>query len=156
MKVKCNLGEAIAIVVLVAALILVCCWEVARGGELQDIARVGAIENGLPIELVEALIYCESSWRVDAVGDDGKSIGLMQINAVAHDLPREKLFDPVYNVEFGCKLLKEFCTRFEGDTLRALTAWNFGVSKTLRYNLYVGNHALKVWLRYERSKEDGR
>ena len=156
MRVKCNPGETITIVVLVAALILVVCWEVARGGELQDIARVAAIDNGLPVGLVEALIYCESSWRVDAVGDDGKSIGLMQINAVAHNLPREKLFDPVYNVEFGCKLLKSLCTRFEGDTLRALVAWRFGVSKTLRYNLYVGNHSLKVLLRYERSKEDGR
>ena len=156
MKVKCNPGEAVAIAILVAALILVVCWEVARGGELQDMVRVAAVKHDVPYYLLEAVIFCESGWETNAVGDDGKSRGLFQINVDVHNVDKTKIFDPSYNIEFGTKFLKELLTRFSPDTLRALTAWNFGVSKTLRYNLYVGNHALKVWLRYERSKEDGR
>ncbi len=146
---KLNRGD-IVLAIMIVILIVPCCYEMARGGELEDIAEIAARTHGLPVPLVFSLIQHESSWRPDVAGDDGRSIGLMQINAVAHGLSRASLYDPVYNVEYGCAFLRLLCTRFSPDTVRALTAWNFGARRTVENNLYVGEFALRVWTQYKR------
>lgn len=75
-----------------------------------------ALLRGVPLEWVLATILVESNGRPSAAGDaDGRSKGLMQVNAVAHarelaaaGLTAESLYDPYVNIEWGTKYLKEF------------------------------------------------
>lgn len=62
---------------------------------------------GIPPNLLRAIAYKESGWNANAVGDGGKSNGMMQIYSAAHpdyDVERGKA-DPSYNIEYGAKLL---------------------------------------------------
>lgn len=72
--------------------------------------------RGLPLEWVLATIKVESSGNPRAAGDEGdRSVGLMQINSVAHaaalraaGLTRESLFDPETNIKWGTMYMVEF------------------------------------------------
>jgi len=87
----------------------------------QPLAYVGsaskwAKKRGLPLDWVLTTILVESNGNPRAAGDsDGRSVGLMQVNAVAHaaelkaaGLSRESLFDPETNIEWGTKYLVQF------------------------------------------------
>jgi hypothetical protein len=71
--------------------------------------------RGLPFSWVLATIIVESGGNVRSAGDaGGRSVGLMQVNTVAHaselaaqGLNRESLFDVDKNVEWGTKVLRE-------------------------------------------------
>lgn len=75
-----------------------------------------AKKRGLPLDWVLTTILVESRGNPRAAGDsDGRSVGLMQVNAVAHaaelraaGLTRESLFDPETNIEWGTKYLVQF------------------------------------------------
>lgn len=75
----------------------------------------------VPLEWVLATIIVESRGNPRAAGDaDGRSVGLMQVNAVAHaqelaaaGLTRTSLFDPVTNIEWGTKYLAQFKAEVE-------------------------------------------
>jgi soluble lytic murein transglycosylase-like protein len=83
-----------------------------------------ARKRGLPLDWVLTTILVESGGRPTAAGDsDGRSVGLMQVNTVAHaaelkaaGLSRESLFDPETNIEWGTKYL----AAFRADVLQAL------------------------------------
>jgi len=72
--------------------------------------------RGVPLDWVLATIQVESSGNPRAAGDaDGRSRGLMQVNVVAHaaelkaaGVAPERLFDPITNIEWGTKYLREF------------------------------------------------
>lgn len=72
--------------------------------------------RGVPLEWTLTTILVESSGNPHAAGDaGGRSVGLMQVNSVAHaaelraaGVTREKLFDPDTNIEWGTKYLSEF------------------------------------------------
>ena len=73
-------------------------------------------KRGLPLDWVLTTILVESGGRPNAAGDsDGRSVGLMQVNAVAHaaelkaaGLTRNDLFNPETNIEWGTKYLAQF------------------------------------------------
>jgi transglycosylase-like protein with SLT domain len=83
------------------------------------LAKKWAASRGLPPAWVLATILVESGGDPSRVGDfhvraDGASIGLMQVNTVAHadrlaaaGVTREQLFDPNRNLEWGTKILRE-------------------------------------------------
>ncbi len=72
--------------------------------------------RGLPLEWVLATIKVESGGNPRAAGDEGgRSVGLMQVNSVAHagelkaaGLTRESLFDPETNVKWGTMYMADF------------------------------------------------
>lgn len=70
--------------------------------------------RGIPLEWVLTTILVESRGRPGSVGDDGKSVGLMQVNTVAHPeiaragVSREQMFNPATNIEWGTRYLREF------------------------------------------------
>jgi soluble lytic murein transglycosylase-like protein len=81
---------------------------------VQSAAR-WAKARGLPLEWVLATIIVESRGNPRAVGDDGRSIGLMQVNAAAHaselaaeGASRDALFDPNTNIAWGTRYLRQF------------------------------------------------
>ncbi len=83
-----------------------------------------ARKRGVPLDWVLTTILVESGGKPNAAGDsDGRSVGLMQVNAVAHaaelkaaGLTRNDLFKPETNIEWGTKYLAQF----RDDVLTAL------------------------------------
>lgn len=70
-----------------------------------------AKRRGLPLEWVLATIIVESQGRPNVRGDsDGRSVGLMQVNTVAHakDVSAAQMLDPETNIEWGTKYMLEF------------------------------------------------
>lgn len=105
--------------------------------ELRSTARSVVSEsraNGLPLELVLAVIHTESGFYNFAVSPVG-AVGLMQVMpATGADLAREigvgwegprMLFDPELNVRLGTRYLAWLHARY-GDWDRALAAYNWG------------------------------
>lgn len=79
-------------------------------------------------KVVKAIIKVESGGNVNAVGDNGNSVGLMQVQPRfnAHRLKQgESLLDPQVNVRVGCELLSELIEKY-GTLDEALTAYNAG------------------------------
>lgn len=70
----------------------------------------------VPLEWVLATILVESGGKPNSRGDaDGRSIGLMQVNSVAHaaelaqaGLTATSLLNPSTNIEWGTKYLRQF------------------------------------------------
>lgn len=106
-------------------------------GDFPTIARLvndAAHRNGLPPELLLAVIYAESSFRQDALSDKG-AMGLMQLMpGTAAELATELrmpwtgealLYDPKANIELGAFYLSKLLDAFD-DLDRALAAYNRG------------------------------
>lgn len=115
--------------------------------EIVRLAKKWADRRGLPVEWVVATIKIESGGKSCLVGDQGRSVGLMQVNAEAHGgllksmgLSRSSLFRPEANIAVGSALLRqrwqEVHAATEGRsevpmaTLVALAYW--GPGPTLR------------------------
>jgi Transglycosylase SLT domain len=76
-----------------------------------QLAAKNASKNGLPLEWVLATILVESSGNPRGRGDaDGRSVGLMQVNVVAHakDVTAAQMLDPAQNIAWGTRYLAEF------------------------------------------------
>lgn len=81
--------------------------------------------------VIIAMIERESQYTADAIGDNGNSFGLMQIQPRWHyqrmsDLGCTDLLDPYQNVTVGIDLLDSLLDRYDGDYGKALTAYNTG------------------------------
>lgn len=94
-----------------------------------------ATEYELDPARVAAVIYCESSFRPDAVSS-ANALGLMQIVPATGEWIASKLdfqgfdeadlFDPATNIEFGCWYLRYLDGRFDGDLTKATAAYHAG------------------------------
>ena len=101
-------------------------------------------DRDLDPAVVAAMIYHESRWDPTAVGDDGCSFGLMQVQPRWHSERMERLgvtdlLDPVGNVTVGIDYLDECLDRYNGDYAAALTAYSSG-----RYTGTVNGYARTV------------
>jgi hypothetical protein len=83
--------------------------------EYVTMARKWAAARGLPLSWVLATILNESSGNPQAIGDQGRSYGLMQVNHTAHPdrlarygIAKEGLFDPETNIRMGTEIMREF------------------------------------------------
>lgn len=87
-------------------------------------------QYGVRYDLVVALIEKESGYKFDEVGDDGHSIGYMQIYEEWHKDRMERLNvtdlrNPYQNVLVGIDYLSELIERY-GTVQDALAAYNYG------------------------------
>lgn len=86
-------------------------------------ARKWATWYRVPFEWVLATILVESGGKPNVRGDaDGRSLGLMQVNVVAHaaemaqaGVSVEQMFDPNTNIQWGTKYLRQFKDAVEGE-----------------------------------------
>lgn len=88
---------------------------------------------GLDSRIIKALIEEESGWCESAEGDDGNSIGLMQIQERWHKermkrLGVTNLYDSEQNITVGCDILSELLNKY-GNYRDALSAYNSGNTK---------------------------
>lgn len=80
--------------------------------------------------IIIAMAWKESTYRVDAIGDGGNSLGLLQVQPRWHSGRMEKLgcpnlLDPYQNVTVACDYLRELINQY-GNIDKALTAYNRG------------------------------
>lgn len=88
-------------------------------------------EHHIDPEIVVSMIFWESSFRSDVIGDNGDSYGLMQIQPKWHYERMQKLgctnlLDPFQNVTVGVDILAEQLARYDGDIAKAVVAYNGG------------------------------
>ena len=75
---------------------------------IPDLITQFAQEYDVSEELITKIVRCESSFRSDAIGDGGKSYGLVQIHQPSWpDITKEQAFDPEFAIEFLAKKLSE-------------------------------------------------
>lgn len=113
----------------------------AAGGELPTIIQVYTYivceQNGVDYEMVFALIEQESRCRWDAEGDNGTSIGLMQVSEKWHmqrmeELGAYDLTNPYQNVLVGVNYLSEIQNDLRGTVsdedlpYYTLAVYNYG------------------------------
>ena len=103
----------------------------------------------IPPEIVMAMIEKESNGNQYAIGDDGRSLGLMQIQPKHHIktmivLNSTDLFDVQENIRVGVAILKDLLNRY-GSINAAIVAYNAG-----SYKGYITNYGYDVLARAER------
>lgn len=130
----------------------------AAGGAFPVIAQVYTYiicrQYEVDYEIVFALIEYESSFRWDASGDGGTSIGLMQIAEKWHRERMERLnctdlTNPYQNIRVGVDFLAELQTTLADSDFKmvdVLAAYNYGISGAKKYLWDNGIH----WYTYNR------
>lgn len=92
---------------------------------------------GLDRFLVAAVVNTESSFRPDAVSQDG-AVGLMQLLPSTAEwiafrrgetFSEEMLYDPETNLDYGCWFLNYLIDRYDGSVRHALIAYNAGFGR---------------------------
>jgi soluble lytic murein transglycosylase-like protein len=92
-----------------------------------------AAENQLDPALVQAVVRVESDYDPFAVSPKGAR-GLMQLMPqTARGLAVRNSFSPIQNIEGGVRHLKALMVRFEGDTEKALAAYNAGAGAVQKH-----------------------
>lgn len=94
----------------------------------EDYIEETAESYGISPKLVKAIIEVESGGDANAIGDNGNSIGLMQIQPRYHAQrlkEGESLLDPKVNVRIGCEILSEIMDKY-GTLDEVLTVYNAG------------------------------
>ena len=89
-----------------------------------------AVRSGVDPNIVKAIIKEESGGNPSAIGDNGESIGLMQIQPKHHKKRMEELgivslFDPQENVILGCSILSDLYDKY-GNYEDALSVYSSG------------------------------
>lgn len=89
--------------------------------------------------VVFALIWRESRFNPASIGDNGNSLGLMQIQPRFHsglmaEFGCDDLLDPYQNVTIGIAILAGHVNYYDGNVEMGLMAYNAG--KTGAYNAY--------------------
>ena len=128
-------------------------YDIPLSKELQDYTRKICEEYGNVDEtLVYALIKQESNFRVKALGDNGKSKGLMQIQEIWHKermkkLGVDSLMTAKGNIRVGVDILSEKIDKYN-DLGKALTAYNAGDGGAYKYyfskGIYANDYAKKI------------
>lgn len=90
-------------------------------------------EKHIDPAIVMAMAYKESTYRTDAIGDGGRSYGLLQVQPRWHykrmqELGCTDLLDPYQNVMVAIDYLADQIERY-GDLAKGLTAYNAGSYK---------------------------
>lgn len=112
--------------------------SIPLAADLQQYISKLASENGIDKCIIYAMIKHESGYRADAIGDNGNSIGLMQVQPRYHKARMDRLgvadlANPYQNVLVGIDYLAEMLERYEGDMAKALTAYNCGIGGAQKY-----------------------
>ena len=123
-------------------------YDVPLGQDLQDLVITDCARYGISPAVVYAMIEKESNYNTYAIGDDGRSFGLMQIQPKWHlqrmiDMDCTDLFDPKENIKVGLSILGELYNDY-GNIEQALTVYNKGY-----YDGVVSDYARTVMKMYQ-------
>jgi hypothetical protein len=95
-----------------------------------EIVARHARANGVPLELAHAIVWAESSYRINVRGAAGE-VGLMQIMPATADLMGYRgsikdLFHPETNIRYGMKYLGGARKRSDGTVCGTILKYNAG------------------------------
>ena len=112
------------------------------------------VDMGISPAVVFAMMYHESRYQADTVGDGGNSLGILQVQPRWHSERMKRLgcydlLDFYQNVTVALDYLGELLERYDGDLMKALTAYNRG-----HYDGVVTNYAYLVTEEAERIGEE--
>lgn len=97
-----------------------------------ELIRQAALRTGLPPEFVASVAKVESAMRPEAVSPKG-AIGVMQLMpATAKSLGADP-HDVAQNIDAGARLLRDLLLKYDGDVVKALSAYNAGPGAVARY-----------------------
>lgn len=100
--------------------------------DTRTLVRDAAWRTGLPPALVESVARVESNLRQDAVSPKG-ALGVMQLMpATARALDADP-HDTAQNIDAGARLLRELLIKYDGNVVKALSAYNAGAGAVDRY-----------------------
>jgi hypothetical protein len=103
-----------------------------RSNEPKDMIREAALRAGLPPEFVASVAKVESAMRPGAVSPKG-AIGVMQLMpATAKSLGADP-HDVRQNIDAGARLLRDLLIKYDGDVVKALSAYNAGPGAVAKY-----------------------
>lgn len=117
---------------------------------------------GIDPAIVIAMAYRETKFDADAIGDNGKSFGLMQIQTRWHEERMERLgvtdiMLPIQNVTVAIDYLSELLDKY-GDMEMALMAYNAGSTGAYNYwfskGIYSNGYSQEIIRNSERYKEE--
>ena len=96
------------------------------------LVREAAHRTGLPPALVESVARVESNLRPDAISPKG-ALGVMQLMpATARKLAADP-HDIAQNIDAGARLLRDLLIKYDGNVVKALSAYNAGSGAVDRY-----------------------
>ena len=107
---------------------------------LEPILADAARQYGVPVDMLLAQAWAESSWKTDAVSNKG-AVGVLQLMPKAVDFVSTRLLkldqpldalDPAANARMGARYMRHILDRVDGDMRQALIAYNQGLSGLLR------------------------
>lgn len=106
-------------------------FDVPLSEDLQIHIFESCEEYNIDPAIIVAMACKESTYNASAIGDNGDSFGLLQIQPYWHygrmvSLGCTDLLDPFQNVTVGVDFLCEQLNRYGGDMGKALTAYNQG------------------------------
>lgn len=130
--------------------------------EIQDFLWEICEERNLDFYILTAQIEAESSYKSNTIGDNGASIGYMQIQKKWHKKRMESegvddLHNPKANIKVGTNYLKELYEKYEGDWHKTLMAYNMGETKAKelwRLGKYSSEYSIKIINRAEEIKQE--
>lgn len=93
-----------------------------------------AQKHGVDPKLAVAIARTESGLRPDVVSSAG-AVGVMQLMpGTAKELGVRNLDDARENIDAGVRYLKQMLNTFNGDTVKAIAAYNAGPQAVANYN----------------------
>ncbi len=99
----------------------------------RTLLREAAVRTGLPPALVESVARVESNLRPEAVSPKGAR-GVMQLMPETAKALAADPADPFQNIDAGARLLRELLVKYDGDVVKALSAYNAGAAAVDRYH----------------------
>lgn len=106
-------------------------YDVPLATDLQLHIISEAESYGIDPAIIFAIAYRETTFNASAIGDNGSSLGMMQVQPYWHGERMERLgctdlLDPFQNVTVAIDYLDEMLGWYGGDMAKALTAYNRG------------------------------
>ena len=106
----------------------------ARQRQFQPLIEMISGEQGVDVNLVEAIIQVESNFNPQAVSRTGCK-GLMQLHPdTARRFGVVDIFDPEQNIRGGVTYLRWLIDYFEEDLSKAVAAYNAGENAVLKHS----------------------
>lgn len=131
-------------------------YDVNLSYELQDYIIKRCEQYNISPSLVMAIIERESNCNEKAVGDNGNSLGLMQIQPKWHQWRADKLgcldwYNAYDNVTVGIDILGDLFSKYGDDVYMVLMAYNGGPSYAERMSSKgeISKYAIEVDARAE-------
>lgn len=100
---------------------------------LDSIFSAASEKYSVPVNLLKAVAKAESGFNPKATSRCG-AIGVMQLMpGTAKALGVTDAYDPTQNIMGGAKYLSQMLRRFNGDTSKAVAAYNAGAGSVIKY-----------------------